>query len=371
MRILHIVGGLNRGGVETWLVQVLRHIDRGKYQFDFLVHGKGPFDYQSEVEALDSRVISCFSHTSPPRYARNFHRVLQRYGPYDCVHSHVHYFGGFPLLLARRAGISMRIVQSHLDTVQCDKESSIMRRGYAWTMKRMIWSSATKGIAVSERAADALFPSDWKECARWEVMPLGIDLEPFQRSVDRLKVRQELGIPQDAFVVGHVGRFVDQKNHLFLLDIAAELFKRVSNAVFLLLGDGPLRATVESRASALGLGNKVMFGGVRTDIARLMKGAMDAFVLPSRYEGLGLVVLEAQAAGLPCLISDVVPEEANAGVGLVFSASLKEPPAEWAGHLMRFCGVKKATQDPSALAGFNSIQKSSAQLQNLYGASCT
>ena len=367
MRILHIVGGLNRGGAETWLVQVLRRIDREKYQFDFLVHGQGPYHYQAEVQALGSRVITCIPPTNPLAYSMNLVHILREYGPYDCVHSHVHYFSGLPLLLARWAGVPTRLVQSHLDTVQHEAESGVVRRIYIWIMKHLIWATATKGTAVSRRAAGSLFPPDWNERRRWNVMTLGIDLEPFRKSADRREVRDELGIPGDAFVVGHVGRLEDQKNHAFLLDIAAAFMKIASNAIFLLLGDGPLRAQIEQKARILGLGGSIIFGGVRSDVPRVMKGAMDAFIFPSRYEGLGLAVIEAQAAGLPCLISDVVPQEANAGIGLAFSCSLMEPPDAWARRLLRFCDLKnRADLDFSTLARFKSIESSCEQLLDLY-----
>lgn len=369
MRILHIVGSLNRGGAETWLVQVLRNIDRKNYEFDFLVHGNGPYDYQAEVESLGSRVIPCLSPHNPFAYSRNFMRVLRDFGPYDCVHGHVHYFSGLPLLLAARAGIPIRVIQSHLDTAPCDRESGTLRKAYIWTMKRMIWSAATRGIAVSELAADSLFPRGWKGRDQWTTISLGIDLEPYRRNVDPLEVRRELGIPKDAFVVGHAGRFVDQKNHSFLIEIAADCVRACPRAFFLLLGEGPMREEMERKASALGLGPKILFAGVRPDVGRVMKGAMDAFLFPSRYEGLGLVVLEAQAAGLPCLVSDMVPEEADVGIGLVSRASLNQSAADWATQLLHLRSLKRESGvNPPQLDKFTSVQHSGEQLLDLYRA---
>jgi glycosyltransferase involved in cell wall biosynthesis len=367
MRILHIVGGLDRGGAETWLVEVMRRVNRDRYQFDFVVHSEGPFDYESDVRALGAKILLCQPHTNPVKYAGKFLRMLREHGPYDCVHSHVHHFGGLPLLLARRAGVRMRIVQSHLDTVQLDRKSSAARRLYVWMMKRAIWVAATQGIAVSRHAADSLFPRRWRGSSKWRVLELGIATEAFHRSVNRTEVRRELGIPEDAFVVGHVGRFVEQKNHSFLIDIAGELLKCTGNTRLLLVGDGPLRAAIEGKVSAMGLAANVIFCGVRVDIARLMKGAMDVFAFPSRYEGLGLVVLEAQAAGLPCLISDRVPEEAMTGAGLVCQASLEATPAEWARRLLCLSLLKSSRPTPPVLSRINSIEKSSAELLGLYG----
>jgi glycosyltransferase involved in cell wall biosynthesis len=162
----------------------------------------------------------------------------------------------------------------------------------------------------------------------------GIELAPFEVSEEKSTVRSSLGIPADAFVIGHVGRFAPEKNHLFLLDVLKEVGLRDRTALFLLIGDGPLQETIQKRAEADGVSKRILFAGSRPDVPRLMLNAMDAFVLPSSSEGLGLVVVEAQAAGLPCVISDTVPEEVDVVPGLVRRRGLNEPPAMWAEDLL-------------------------------------
>src|ERR1700733_11910503 len=130
MRILHVLGKLDRGGVETWLVQVLRHIDRQKYQMDFLVHSESPGAYDEEVRALGSRIIPCLHPSNPVMYARNFRRALRQYGPYDVVHSHVHHYSGYVLTLAAMWGVPVRIAHSHNDTRAAEASTSIGRREY-------------------------------------------------------------------------------------------------------------------------------------------------------------------------------------------------------------------------------------------------
>jgi glycosyltransferase involved in cell wall biosynthesis len=196
-------------------------------------------------------------------------------------------------------------------------------------------------------------------------MTYGIDLEPFRYPVDREQMRRELGIPAGAFVVGHVARFFPQKNHSFLVDIAAELVKRVPNAVFLLVGDGPLRSSVEEKVALNKLNPNFVFTGVRADIATIMKGTMDAFILPSLFEGHPLVALEAQAAGLDCVISDNISEEVDAGVGLVQRVSLDASPEVWARCLATLAsngGVRQA----NSIGAVKSIDESREELLRWY-----
>jgi glycosyltransferase involved in cell wall biosynthesis len=197
-------------------------------------------------------------------------------------------------------------------------------------MKRWIARHASAGLATSRQAASALFGAAWETDPRWRLLYCGIDLEPFRASADRVGVRAELGIPAGAFVVGHVGRFYEQKNHAFLVDIAAEIAKREPNMRLLLLGDGPLRSVIEQRVADMGMTDKVIFTGGRSDVPRLMLGAMDVFVFPSFYEGLGLAGVEAQAAGLPIVLSDVVPKEMDVVRPLIRRLSLSQSASVWA-----------------------------------------
>jgi glycosyltransferase involved in cell wall biosynthesis len=364
-RILHIVGNLNRGGAETWLIQVLRRLDRQEFQFDFVVHSDGPFQYQAEIEALGSKVLVCRGFTNPLLYGVNLLDILRRRGPYDCLHSHMHHFSGIPLLIARIAGTPMRVVHSHLDTSVIDQDAGVLRRSYTGVMKRVIWSCCTTGTAASIKAADALFPPGWRADPKWKVLHYGIELEPYQQPVPRHEIRKQLGIPNDALVIGHIGRFEGQKNHAFLLNIAAEVVRIMPKAIFLLVGDGPLRPVIEHKAKTMNLINNLIFTGVRTDVPLLMQGVMDVFLFPSCYEGLGLVLLEAQASGLPCLISDQIPSEADVIKDLVIREALTTPPQRWAERLL---GLRDSRRNPSpeALSDTWSVDLSMDRLINLY-----
>jgi glycosyltransferase involved in cell wall biosynthesis len=372
IRILHVVGGMNRGGLETWLMHVLRHIDRDRFQMDFVVHTEKPCPYDDEVRSLGSKIIPCLDPSKPWLYDHNFKQILRKYGPYDIVHSHVHHFSGYVLRLAKQAGIPVRIAHSHNDTSSAEVKGGFYRRLYLTLTEWWIARYATLGFGCSRKAAADLFSPSWESDPRWQILYYGIDLTPFRKPVDKIAVRAELGIPTDAFVIGHVGRFEAQKNHVFLLEIVAEVAKREPRMRLLLLGDGSLRPILEQKVIHLGLADRVIFAGVRSDVPRLMLGAVDVFILPSLYEGLPVVGIEAQTAGLPFILSDVITEEIDFVKTLVQRVSLSQSASEWAEAVLtqRYAGATITQSDALALvetSPFN-IETSVKHLESIYQA---
>ena len=374
IKILQIVGGMHRGGIETRLMHVLRNIDRNLFQMDFMVHSLESCEYDDEIRSLGSRIITS-PYPTPHlnrnlrNYPRFFKRILQEYGPYDIVHSHAGVLNGNILRIAKQAGVSIRIAHSHNDESHLKQP---WRRQLYWAvLKFWIFRYATVGLACSRDAAADLFGSDWESDRRWQVLYCGLDLRPFQEKVDSAEVRAELGIPRDAFVIGHVGRLVPQKNHRFLIEIAAEIAKREPTMHLLLVGNGSMRHDLEDKVAKLGLSDKVIFAGVRSDVYRLMLGAMDAFVFPSLKEGLGLALIEAQAAELPCIFSDIVPEEADVVKPLINRLSLSQPASMWAGVVLAQKKANLPIKQPEALSilqkdsPFN-IEISAKNLTNIY-----
>ena len=331
VKVLQIVGGLRRAGTETWLLQVARRINRSAIAMDFLVHGEETGDYEEELRHLGFGIVRT---PMPGRYAaylRSVGAALER-GGYDAVHSHLQHFSGLTTFLASRREIPIRIVHSHLD-VQPDLARG-RKATYAWVMLRLIRRHATHRIAVSQRAAAALFGADWSHQPNTAVLSCGIDLAPFLEPVD-MGLRASLGLRPEGLVIGHVGRFVEQKNHDMLLAIAAEVMGHDPGAQLLLVGEGPLRPQIERACTDLGIRDRTMFAGSRTDVPEVLKAAIDVFVFPSRYEGLGLAVVEAQAAGVPCVIADHVPAEVEVLPELIHRHSLADPPSAWAATVNR------------------------------------
>lgn len=363
---------MGRGGLDGWLIDVLRRIDRDRFRMDFLVYPGAPNAYAEEIQALGSQSISCADPSHPLKHARNFARVLREHGPYDIVHSHIHHASGFYLRWAKQAGVPARIVHSHLDDSSLQAAAGHLRRLYQGLMGRWIERYATAGLATSRQAAAALFGPGWEEDPRWRLLYCGIDVAPYRAEHDRGEIRREFGVADDELLVGHVGRFVAQKNHALLLPVMAEIVRTEARARLLMVGDGPLRAEVEGMIARLGLADYVISPGIRTDVPRLMR-AMDLFLFPSLYEGLGLVLLEAQASGVPCVLSDVIPPEADLLPELTTRMALDASPARWAEVALDVSrrhspGARRAEAYSVLEGGPFDIRVSVEQLQSVYAA---
>lgn len=371
IRILHIVGGMARGGIETWLMHILRARDAARFRMDFIVHTTEPCPYDDELRSLGSRIFPCPHTARPWEYARNFQRILATHGPFDIVHSHVHQFSGITLRAARLSGVPVRIAHSHTDTTLVDAAAGLARRLYIRVMRMLIRKNSTHGLAASKQAATSLFGPHWIDDPHFRVLFYGIDLAPFRAGPDAT-VRAELGLSADAFVVGHVGRFEEQKNHAFLLNIAHALAAVEPRTRLLLIGTGSLEPAMERRAAALGIADRVIFAGLRPDIPRVLQGAIDVFALPSFNEGLPLVLIEAQAAGLPCVFTDSLSEETSIIPELTTRVSLSESAATWAAQILAAGKSERPVSSHQALAAIAAspfdIRQSAAALMDFYSA---
>ena len=339
LRILHVVGAMNPGGVESWLMALLRRADRSEIAMDFLVHTTSAALYDAEIRGLGGRIIAC-PDVRRPAYVREFNHALRRHGPYDVVHSHVHWFSGLTIPLARRGGVRLRIAHSHSDSSASEAGAGPLRAVYRAVMARGMHSSATHLLAASGPAARALFGAGWRRSA--QVIYCGVDFAPFaERSAaeDRASAREELGIERGDIVFGHVGSFHKPKNHSFLCTVAALATGLDARVRVLCVGEGVLRPQIEAHFEAAGV--RAIFPGLRRDIPRLLR-AMDVFVFPSLYEGLPLAVIEAQAAGLPCVVSANITREVDVVSGLVRWLALVEGPRSWAEAALR--GAKQPVE---------------------------
>lgn len=301
IRVAQVMGKMLGGGVEAVVMNYYRHVDRAMVQFDFLVDADSTLVPREEIESLGGRIFVIPPYQRQLAYQREL-EALFREQRWPIVHSHVNALSVFPLRAAKRAGVPVRIAHSH-STANPDERAKTAVKDVLRTQANRY---PTERFACGEYAGEWLFGRG----ADFTVMPNAIDLGKFAFSSEkRAALRTELGIDGNTFVVLHMGRFVEQKNHRFLLDIFAELLGQRPGSVLLLAGDGPLRPEIERRASELGIADHVRFLGQCPD-ADALYCAADAFCLPSLYEGLPVVAVEAQASGLPLLMSTDVSDEA-------------------------------------------------------------
>lgn len=353
-RVLQVVTHMNRGGLETMLMNYYRQVDRSRVQFDFLTHRDGEKDYDAEIRALGGRIY----HVPPVNpFSASYHRALDdffsQHPEYRVVHSHLDCMSADVLRAAKKHGVPVRIGHGHSSSQ--DKDAKYLLK---LLCKRGIPAQATHLFACAKEAGEWMFGG-----APFRVLPNAIDAAAYRGDAAvRRDVRTELGL-EDAVVLGHVGRFSEPKNHPFLIDLFAEAVKRESKARLLLVGGGEGRSAVEEKARALGLADKVLFLGVRSDVNRLLQ-AVDVFVFPSLYEGLPVSLVEAQAAGLPCVISDRVPPES------VLTACVERLPlgnaAMWAdGVLAAARKGRSDTYGAVCAAGFD-IAQNAKWLEEFY-----
>lgn len=313
IRITQIIGKWLGGGVESVVMNYYIHIDRSKIQFDFICDEDSTNIPYDEINSLGGKVILIPPYQKVIKYHNELKKVLKD-GNYKIVHSHINTLSVFSLWAAKSAGVPVRIAHSHSTTNKKEKKKNLMKQ----VLKHFSKVFATDYMCCSELAGRWLFGD--KEYDRGNVYLLNnaIDLDKFKYDENiRKEKRKELNISDDTLVIGHVGRFVEQKNHRFLIDIFNEVHKERKNSILLLAGQGPLVEEIHEKVNELGLNESVRFLGQRKDIDKLYQ-AMDLFLFPSLYEGLGMVAVEAQVSGLPCVVSTEIPEIAKVTEKITF-----------------------------------------------------
>jgi glycosyltransferase EpsF len=328
LRVLHVVGAMNRAGTETMLMNIFRNIDRNKIHFDFISYSQGEADYDSEIQQLGGRVIKL----SKTQSIKEIIGVIKKYGPYDVVHSHTLFHCGIANLAAKLAGVKVRIAHAH---TTLDDSNNLLRKLYMKTMRSLITTCSTHLLACSKQAGSYLFGEYSIKKTNYSFFPNLINYSQFigdhADAVSKFKIEQDI---ENNLVIGHIGRFITSKNHTFLLDILQSTLKKYEKVKLVLVGDGELRKQIEEEAKKKGLLEHIRFVGIRDDIDTMLH-SMDVFVFPSIYEGLGLVLLEAQASGVPCVVSEAIQPEADLNMNLVTKLKLKAHPDIWAENVLQ------------------------------------
>lgn len=325
IRVLQCVNNMHRAGLETVLMNYYRNIDRTQIQFDFLTHRPERDDYDDEIEALGGRIYRAprLYPQNYPAYFRFMKQFFAEHPEYKIVHSHIDSMSYLPLLAAKKAGVPIRIAHSHSTGIDAD-----LKYGLKQSFRRRIPKAANYLWACGEKAGQFLFRGK-----PFAVIPNAVDAGQYLYSPQiRQKKREELDL-QDKLVIGHAGRFCYPKNHSFLLDIFSQLVKKEPNAVLLFVGKGELESKLRQKTRQLQLEDKVLFAGSRSDLNEIYQ-AMDVLVMPSRFEGIPMVGIEAQFSGLPCVFSDQVPEETAFTDNCRF-VGLNQSAEQWAAQVLR------------------------------------
>lgn len=366
IRVLQHFGSLNRGGLETFVMNVYRTIDRNKVQFDFLVNAKG--DYAEEIEALGGHIFLTPARNSGLRkYDRGLRDFFYEHqGEYAAIHFHASSLTSLsPLKYAKKYGIPIRIIHSHSSSISHSLSTYYYHLLMHYKNKCRVSHFATHFFGCSKIALDWMY--NGTGCRDKAVMiNNAIDTDLFKYDINKRKeTRQLLSIDTSTILLGHVGRFIALKNHSFLIDVFNEYHQVNPNSKLLLVGGGDLLPMIVKKAKELGIENDVIFAGIREDIPYLLQ-AMDIFVMPSLFEGLPVTLVEAQASGLPILASDTISKDTNL-TPLFHTFSLDKTANEWAMEITNILNSRNR-EDTSALiekAGFD-IKTTTSYLFNIY-----
>ena len=364
IRILHVIGIMNRGGAETMVMNLYRNIDRNRVQFDFVENeNEQPAAFDQEIQSLGGRIYHCpkFDGKNIIRYKRWWNDFFGEHsGEYKIVHGHIGSTAAIYLNAAKKHGM-YTVAHSHgKNGVKSLRTTAYQLLSYRTRFIADFFFGCS-AIAGEDRFGKKVVGSD-----RYRIFNNAIDVEKFKYDPDlRSAVREKLGVGEKEYVIGHVGRFDSAKNQSYLIEIYNEISKKRKDVKLMLVGDGAAREKVKLRAEELGLTERIMFLGIRSDVPELLQ-AMDIMVFPSKNEGLPVTLVEAQASGLACVISDGVPTDSIIARDLVTVCSLKDPPEIWADHVIRRLGEERRDHSCDvAEAGFD-IKQTAKWIEEFY-----
>ncbi len=356
IRVLQVVNDMHRAGLETMLMNYFKNIDRSKIQFDFLTHRPEKNDYDDEIISLGGKI-----YYAPRLYPQNYpvyfkwmKKFWAEHPEYKIVHSHIDSMSYLVLLTAKKAGVPVRIAHSHNTSIDRDFKYALKQ-----FFRYRITSAANYYLACGKEAGRFLFGNK-----AFQVISNAVNAEQFYfDSTVRNTKRKELSI-DDQIVVGHVGRLSYQKNHKYLLKIFAEIEKQKKKSVLLLVGTGEKEQEIRKQAKQLSIEEKVIFLGNRSDVHQLYQ-AMDVLVLPSFFEGIPVVGVEAQFADLPCIFSDKVPKEVAFNKKTQF-LSLRDTPESWAVRIIESSRRNRSSDRNDIVNSHYNIKTAYKMLEDYY-----
>lgn len=366
IRVLHITEMLSAAGIESFIMNMYRNIDRNKVQFDFLVLRNEKEFYDDEIKNLGGKKYFIHSNIKNTwlRILDESHQIelFLKEHPYEIVHIHYTTPLRAPYLLAaKKAGVSTRIYHAHSAAVSGKSKLKLFIYKY-YRKKIMEWG--TTWFACSKAAAKWIFPEQLLQTGNVEVVCNGIDTERFKYNKNRrclIRKQLELG---DSYTLIHTGRFIEQKNQMFLLDIFKELKEKIPNAKLLLLGKGELLEKTEEKAKRLEIENDVLFLGVKENVEDYLFAA-DCYVMPSLYEGLPVAAVEAECSGLPTVLSETITKEVQLTNNVSF-ISLEKSAKYWSEQICKYKEFKRIDSSMDIANNGYSILIGAKRLQKYY-----
>lgn len=365
-KVLIVTAPLNIGGFDVVASNLQKYLDKNKFETTFYIKGEKVGVLEKTVVENGAKVIHKPDCIKGYLKEYNHLKKIMKDGEYDIVHSHLMFYSGMVMRAAYKVGVKKRVPHSHMTNPCLENRSMVKRivaKGYSVVMKKWLNKYGTDLVACGPEAGVYLYGAKSFE-KRGILLNNAIDLERFKFDKEaRNAIRRELSI-EDKLIIGHVGRLNYVKNHKFLIDVFYEIQKLNKDTVLLIVGDGEERETIEQKAKKLGIENKVIFTGTRTDTERLIS-AMDIMVFPSLHEGLPVVLIEAQATKLPCLIADTVSRYSKQNDNIEFM-SLKETPEEWAKKAVELAECDREKVSTAEIEKNYDIKKIAKQLEKIY-----
>ena len=329
IKILQYTGAMNRAGAETLLMNIYRNINRDKFEFHFISHTKEKCDYDDEIKKLGGKVI----YLERPRiknikkFSNDIKKIIDEHGPYNAIHTHMQLLNGIVLNEAKKNDIRVRVSHAHLNGDY--NKGNIIRKIYVNYSKYLINQNSTHRIACSNESGEYLYNGN-----EFNLVKNAIDINQFKFNIKEDHIYNELNLSKDIKLITHIGRFVEAKNHDFIIEVFDKVVKKDNAYRLLLVGQGELIESIKNKVQEYRLQEYIYFLGLRSDINKIL-ASTDVFLMPSILEGLPVVLVEAQAGGIPCIISDNIPDECDMGLDLIEYLSLNSKHEEWANSIIQ------------------------------------
>lgn len=324
LKVAHFFGKMDMGGAETFIMNVFRKIHY-KVEFIFILNSNDKGKYDDEIIKLGGKIYYVKNRKNIYEYYKEIKKIHLK-EKFEIAHTHVHYFSGINAFILKL--LNVKNVISHSHNINDGEEDRFIRNIYRRSMSFLIKINSNKLLACSKEAGISLY----SENSKFEVINNAIDLEKFSIKSPNRELLKELNLGLDDFIIGHVGRFEKQKNHDFLIEIFSKVLKYNNNAKLILIGEGYDKERIIEKCFTMNLENNVRFLGNRNDVDKLMS-IFNVFLFPSLYEGLGIVLIEAQAMGLRCITSNTVPNEVDL-TGNVSFLDLKSNHSVWVNEIL-------------------------------------